>query len=380
ELSDSRLVSLDVFRGITIAAMIIVNEPGTWDAVYPPLLHAEWNGATPADWIFPFFLFIVGVSIAFAFGKYQTEDAGAAVYAKIARRTILLFGLGLLLNIFPIYNIWTGLWFEPSHVRIMGVLQRIAICYAVAALIFLWTRWRTQVVIFTVLLLGYWALLALVAPPGCTPADAVDAACDLAGYVDRTVLGLNHIWNQSQVVDPEGLQSTLPAIGTTVLGLLARQWLRSETAENKKVLWMLGGGAALFALGWLWSLSFPLNKTLWTSSYVLYTGGLAAAFVATIHWLVDLKGYKKWAMPFVIFGTNAIALYVGSSLVGMALNVAEVAAANDETQALQERIFGAWFLPYGEPVNASLMFAVAVVLVWLVVMWLMYRKRIFLKV
>jgi len=378
-LSSSRLVSLDVFRGITIAAMTLVNEPGTWNAVYPPLVHAEWNGATVADWIFPFFLFIVGVSISFAFGKYQSEKPIASVYGKIIRRTLLLFGLGLLLNIFPIYNLWTGLWFDPAHVRIMGVLQRIAICYAVAAVIFLHTRWRMQVAITAVLLLAYWAAMSLISPPGCIPASAVDQACNLAGYIDRTVLGLNHMWDQMQSVDPEGLLSTLPAIATTILGLLTGQWLRSADAEKKKVLRMLGGGAALLVAGWLWSLSFPLNKNLWTSSYVLYTGGLAVLFLTALHWLVDLKRYKKWAMPFIVFGTNAIALYVGSSLFGETLNVVEL-DMGDTTQTLQERIFNTWFLPYSDPVNASLMFAVVFLLLWLVLIWSMYRKRIFLKV
>jgi predicted acyltransferase len=376
--SAARLVSLDVFRGITIAAMTLVNEPGTWNAVYPPLLHAEWNGATPADWIFPFFLFIVGVSIAFSFGKYRVEGPGAAVYRKIARRTALLFALGLLLNIFPVYNLWTGLWFDPGHVRILGVLQRIAICYLIAALMFLGTRWRTQVAFAMVLLLGYWVLMTLAPPPGCDTTSTLDVPCNLGGYVDRAVLGLNHMWNQSQVVDPEGVLSTIPAIATTILGLLIGQWLRS-VPNKRKVQWMLGAGAALFAIGWLWSFAFPLNKNLWTSSYVLYTGGLATVFLTGLYWLVDLKGYKGWAVPFVIFGTNSIALYAGSSLFAMMLNVVEV-DMGDSTQTLQERIFNEWFLPYGEPMNASLMFATAFLLVWLVLIWLMYRKRLFVKI
>ena len=376
ELSDSRMLSLDVFRGITIAGMTLVNEPGTWDAVYPPLLHAEWNGATPADWVFPFFLFIVGVSISFALARHARSITG--IYARVIRRTCVLFALGLLLNLFPIYNLWTGLWFQPSHVRVMGVLQRIAICYAAAAIIFLKTRWRTQLVLAAVLLLGYWALMALLAPPGCSGASATDINCNLAAYVDQTILGHDHMWTQSQGVDPEGLLSTIPALATTILGLLAGQWLRSDT--KSKTGPMLAAGAALVAVGWAWSFAFPLNKSLWTSSYVLYTGGLAAVLLASLYWIVDLKGWKKWAAPFIVFGTNAIALYVGSSLFGEALGVVELEAANDTTQTLQERIFANWFAPYADPLNASLLYAVAFIVIWLVIIWTLYRKRIFLKV
>jgi len=377
-LGESRVKSIDVFRGITIAAMTLVNEPGTWDSVYPPLLHAEWNGATPADWIFPFFLFIVGVSVTYAFGKFARAKAPKGIYKKIIRRSLLLFGFGLLLNIFPVYNLWTGLWFEPSHVRIMGVLQRIAICYAVAAVLFLKTSWRTQAIIAAALLLGYWAMMALISPPGCSLGSSTDVQCNLAGYIDQFVLGRDRMWEQSQVVDPEGLLSTIPAIATTILGLLAGQWLSS--GANTKIRWMLLSGAILFLTGSIWSFTFPLNKTLWTSSYVLYTGGLAVISLASLYWLVDLKGWTKWAAPFIVFGTNAIALYVGSSLLGMSLGIVELEAPNDTTQTLQERIFANWFAPYADPLNASFLYSLAFLLLWLIILWLMYRKRLFLKI
>jgi predicted acyltransferase len=391
ELSSDRLVSLDVFRGVTIAAMVLVNEPGSWDAIYPQLRHAEWNGATVADWIFPFFLFIVGVSIPYAFAKYRDSDRRLRVYLKVARRTLILFSLGLFLNVFPIYNLWTGAWFDPSHVRIMGVLQRIAICYAIAALVFLHTRWRVQAAIVAVLLLGYSLLMTVVHVPGCEATNAADAACNLAGYVDVAVLGREHMWSQAQLVDPEGILSTLGAIASTLIGIIVGGRLKGSSVPTPSndgngsapakdgVARILGAGAALTVLGLIWSVAFPLNKSLWTGSYVLYTAGLATVFLAVLHWLIDIKGWRRWSLPFEIFGTNAIALYVGSSLFGMTLNVVEL-DLGETTQTLQERIFGAWFLPYSDAVAASLVYSAAFLLLWLLIIALLYRRRIFLKV
>ncbi len=376
-----RMLSLDVFRGFTIAAMVLVNEPGTWTAVYPQLKHADWNGATFADWIFPFFLFIVGVSIAFALGKRRDEgNAGREIHFKIVKRAFLLFALGLFLEIFPFYNIWNASWFEPSTLRIMGILQRIAICYLGAALIFLHTNWKRQAVIAVAILFVYWALMTLVKVPGCEMTAAGDQACNLAAYIDGAILGTNHIWNQSKMLDPEGLLTTLPAIATTLAGVLAGQWLRSGRDALRKFGGMLGAGVVLIIVGWIWSLMFPLNKSLWTSSYVVYTAGLAVSFLATCYWLVDLKGYRKWSVPFIIFGSNAIALYAGSTIMGKILNFVELAVNEEQTISLQEKIFNTAFLPLATPVDASLLYAIAFVLVWLILMWMLYRKNIFLKI
>ena len=381
EPPSDRLLSLDVFRGMTIAAMILVNWPGTWSAIYPPLAHAEWKGATPTDWIFPFFLFIAGVSTTFALSKQvESKSVGINTYFKIFKRSALLFAFGILLEIFPFYNIWTAAWFEPSTMRVMGVLQRIAICYLAAALIFLHTHWKRQAIIAAAILVVYWALMTLVNVPGCDITSFSDKACNLSAYLDRVILTQNHIWNQSKILDPEGLLSTLPAIATTLAGVLAGHWLRSAREGTRKFAGLFVGGVALAIVGWAWSFWFPLNKWLWTSSYAVYTAGLACVVLAACYWLVDLKGYKRVSKPFVIFGTNAIALYIGSTLFGNTLNLVELSAPNDKTVTLHERIFNGIFLPLAEPMTASLLYAVSFVLIWLFLMWLLYRKKVFVKI
>lgn len=376
-----RLASLDVFRGMTIAAMTLVNEPGTWTAIYAPLAHAEWHGATAADLVFPFFLFIVGVSIAFSLGtRVDNGNVNKWTYYKIVRRSLLLFAIGIVLEVFPFYNIWTASWFEPSALRIMGVLQRIAICYLAASLIFLHTNWRRQAVIAGVILLTYWALITLVNVPGCNVTTINDKACNLGAYLDRAVLGIDHIWPQSKVFDPEGLMSTLPAIATTLAGVLAGQWLRSGRSGNRNFVGMLCAGISFAFLGWIWSFWFPLNKYLWTSSYVVYTAGLALVVFAICYWAVDLKGYRKWSIPFLIFGSNAIALYVGSTILGKILETIELSPTKDKTVFLRDKIFDSVFLPLTDPVNASLFYAISFVLIWLIVLWPLYRWKILIKI
>ncbi len=377
----NRLLALDVFRGITIAAMVLVNDPGTWSAIYPPLEHAEWNGATPTDVIFPFFLFIVGVSITFALGRrVETGNINRAIYLKIFKRAIIIFALGIFLQIFPLYNIWQAEWFDPAETRIMGVLQRIAVCYLAAALIFLHTNWKKQTIIVVVILLVYWALMTLINVPGCDAATFNDKFCNLAAYLDRAILTKNHIWNQSKIYDPEGILSTIPAVATTLIGVLTGHWLRSDNENTKKAAKMIFAGVGLTFVGWVWSFLLPLNKSLWTSSYVAYTAGLALCFLAFCYWLIDIKGYKKWSLPFVVFGTNAIALYVGSSIMGAILNIVEVEVSPDNAISLQEMIFDKVFLPLVAPADASLLYAISFVVLWWFLMWLLYRKRIFIKI
>jgi len=272
EIGQNRLLSLDVFRGITIAGMVLVNNPGTWSAIYPPLEHAEWNGATPTDFIFPFFLFIVGVSITLALGK-RVETGGGAdreLHLKILKRAVVIFLLGLFLAAFPFYNFTREQWLDVSNLRIMGVLQRIAVCYLCAALIFVHTNWKQQAIIAAVLLLIYWALMTLINAPDCDAATFNDKACNLAAYIDRAILTENHIWKQSKVFDPEGLLSTVPSVVTTLAGVLTGHWLRRKKDGNETAAGMFFFGVCLTALGWIWNFWFPINKALWTSSYVVY--------------------------------------------------------------------------------------------------------------
>lgn len=380
--SPNRLVSLDVFRGITIAGMVLVNNPGTWSAIYRPLEHAEWNGATPTDFVFPFFLFIVGVAITLALGKRVEMGGGVSreIYWKIFRRSLLIFGLGLFLATFPFYNFAKGEWLDISNVRIMGVLQRIAICYLAAALIFIHTNWKQQAIIAVALLLVYWALMTLIDVPGCEVTTFNDKGCNLAAYIDRVILTENHIYKAAKVYDPEGLLSTLPAIATTLAGVLCGHWLRRKMEDNAKVSALFFFGVVLTAVGWCWNLAFPINKPLWTSSYVVYMAGLALCFLAFCYWLIDIKGYKNWTKPFVIFGVNALALYVGSGIMARVLGLIKFTGADGKEVPLQKLIFDNVFLPIASPINASLMYAVTYILLWLFLMWLLYRKEIYIKV
>lgn len=380
--TQNRLVSLDVFRGITIAGMVLVNNPGTWSAIYPPLEHAEWNGLTPTDLVFPFFLFIVGIAITLALGKrVEVGGINSEIYLKIFKRAALIFLLGLFLAAFPFYNFTKGEWFDISTLRILGVLQRIAICYLVSALIFLHTNWKQQAIIAGILLLIYWALMTLIPVPGCEVTTFNDKACNLAAYLDRLIITENHIWRQAKVYDPEGLLSTIPAVVTTLSGVLTGHWLKRKINDMEKVSAIFFFGVSLLVVGWIWSFWFPLNKALWTSSYVVFTSGLALCFLGFCYWLIDIKDYKGWTKPFVIFGVNALALYVGSGIMARLLGVIKVSGGEDgKTVSLQQAIFDNVFLPFATPINASLMFALSFILVWLFLMWLLYRKGIYVKV
>ncbi|MGH9958516.1 MAG: acyltransferase family protein [Pyrinomonadaceae bacterium] len=363
-----RLVSLDVFRGITIAGMILVNNPGTWSSIYWPLQHAPWHGWTPTDLVFPFFLFIVGVAITLALAP-RLEDAGGkrSLYLKIIKRALIIFFVGLFLNAFP--------YFGLSELRIPGVLQRIAVCYFFAAIIFLNTKVRTQIIITVALLVVYWLLMTLVPAPGFAAGD-LSKEGSLASFIDRMVFG-KHVWAQAKVYDPEGLLSTIPALATALTGVLTGHWLRSKKSAYEKVAGVFVAGMSCVVIGWALNSFFPINKALWTSSYVVFTGGLALQLLAFCYWLIDIKGYRRWAKPFEIFGMNAIALYVGAGLMAELLGVIKVGTPRVD---LKSWIYNNLFASWASPVNASLAFAITFVLVWLGLMWMLYRRKIFIKI
>ena len=366
-----RLVSLDVFRGITIAGMILVNNPGSWEHIYWPLEHAQWHGWTPTDLVFPFFLFIVGVAITLAFAsRVESGRSTRDLYVKVIRRTLIIFGIGLFLNGFPYFNF--------AELRIPGVLQRIAICYFLASIIFLNTKVRTQVAITIALLVVYWLLVKLVPAPGFAAGDLTKEG-SLPSFVDRVVFG-KHVWAQAKVYDPEGLLSTVPALATTLMGVLAGHWLRTSKSAYEKVAGLFVVGALCTAVGWAWNAFFPINKALWTSSYVLFTGGLALQFLAICYWVIDIKGYRKWAKPFEVFGVNALALYIGAGLMADLLGVIKLTGADGTKVPLGFWIYDNVFTPLASPINASLGFAICFVLVWLGLMWILYRRKIFIKV
>ncbi|HEX8846251.1 MAG TPA: DUF5009 domain-containing protein [Pyrinomonadaceae bacterium] len=367
------MLSLDVFRGLTIAGMILVNNPGSWSHIYWPLKHAEWHGWTPTDLIFPFFLFIVGVAIPLAFAR-RTASGGDEydLLLKVIRRAIIIFALGLFLNGFPYFNL--------ALIRIPGVLQRIAICYFVASLISLKTSWQTQAIIACALLLLYWLLMTLVPAPGYSAGDLSQTG-SLASYIDRWLLG-PHTWKGSVVYDPEGVLSTLPAISTTLAGVLTGHWLRSTRTQLEKAGGMFFAGACAIVVGWAWHFWFPINKSLWTSSYAIFTAGMALQLLAVCYWLVDIKGYRRWTKPFVIFGVNALALFVFSGLLARILTDThwQLPRTNGKMGHLQTFIFERGFASWATPINASLCYAIVYIFFWLFLMWLLYRKRIFIKV
>jgi predicted acyltransferase len=454
-----RLISLDVFRGMTIAGMVLVNNPGTWAHIYDPLEHAAWHGLTPTDWIFPFFLFIVGIAIPIALGKYVSSGSGnnrgfsSAVYTKIITRAALIFALGIAMSAIPFFQFaatdapdwlkmltWmamtAGLFllllrnfkaacvaiglgivgvvamnlagynvvpYSVGTMRIPGVLQRIAVCYLIVSILFLHTNWKQQLGISGALLLIYWALMTLVPVPGCDVTTVDDKACNLASWLDRTILTENHIWRSAKVYDPEGILSTIPALVTTIAGVLTGTWLRKSdearvtsdegrvTSDEKNhlslvthhlslVSGMFFFGTVLLAVGYIWSSYFPLNKPLWTSSYVLVTAGIALLVLAACYWLIDIKGYKRWAWPFVVFGVNALPLFVFSGIMARMLGAYRVSGTDGKPVALQIWIFDHIYLSIAQPVDASLLYAISFILVWLFLMWLLYRKKIFVKV
>jgi predicted acyltransferase len=372
QIPQSRLVSLDAFRGITIAGMLLVNNPGSWSHIYPPLQHASWNGWTPTDLIFPFFVFIVGVAMTFSFGKLiERGTPRRDLLLKTARRSLLIFLVGLTIHSFPWWR------YDYSHLRIPGVLQRIAVVYLFAAAIYLYTSLRGQIVAIAALLIGYWALQTMVPVPGGFT-GILEPGLDPGAYIDRAIFTSNHLWQQTRSWDPEGLLSTLPAIGTALLGGLAGTWIRSRRSALEKVSGLFVAGSAGIVAGAIWGWVFPINKSLWTSSYVLFTAGFACHMLAICYWLIEVKGCRRWATPFVIYGTNAILAYFLSSMCALMLELIKVGAPGGPT-SLKTFIYKTLYAAWLQPLNASLAYGLTFVLFFLGVLTVLYRRRIFVK-
>jgi len=367
----TRLVSLDVFRGLTIAAMILVNNPGSWSYVYGPLRHTEWHGWTFTDVVFPFFLFIVGVAIAFAFSKkLEVGVRKRSLYIKVIRRALILFALGLFLNGFP--------FFELSTLRIPGVLQRIAICYLITAVIFLNSTWKGQFAWATGLLLVYWAIMEWIPVPGIG-AGLYEKGSNLAAYIDGLFLN-GHMWSETKTWDPEGLISTIPAISTTLFGVLTGHWLRSNKTPLEKTVWLLViGNVAIFIGAW-WHYWLPINKYLWTSSYSVLMAGLALICLGISYFFVDVRSSKKLFQPALVYGMNAITVYVLASVIAKLLYVMKVTTANGNSISVKTWIYNNLLASWLSYLNASLAYAIVFIIVMYLCMLLLYKKRIFIKI
>lgn len=394
-MSAARLISLDAFRGATIAAMILVNNPGSWAHVYPPLQHAAWIGCTPTDLIFPFFLFIVGVSMAFS----RRSAWGSAV-----KRAAVLIALGLLLN-------WFGKW-DPAIVRWPGVLQRIGLCYLLAWMLS-HARLTVQITASAIVLIGYWALLQFSPMPAGPPSMVPNM--NWARAIDHALIPLAHLYKSGEGTDPEGLLSTLPATVTVMLGLwtgqiLARSSARFETATGIKgavtfdaVRTLMVLGFALSLAGWLWAglpignwlsdgstlggIACPISKPLWTSSYVLLTGGLAILSLAScvLAWEIYAGRTRVIAQPLAVLGRNAILVFVGSGLLARAFSLVKVPVASAPpsqplTTPLSRWLYEHALLRVASPINASLLYALATVTLWWLIAWFCARRRWYLKV
>ena len=423
-MQKERLLSLDVFRGFTILLMTIVNNPGSWGHIYPPLKHAEWHGCTPTDLVFPFFIFIMGTAIPFAI---PVKHFDFVVFNKILVRSLRIFCLGLFLNFFSkievfslegvpllvvrllitfavayallgnftlkmktylVFLIFGGLLFlaySPivafNEVRIPGVLQRIGIVYFFTALLYLKTNLRTQLLVATIILLVYWAVMALIPVPGFGEAN-FEKATNLAAWIDNLLLN-GHLWASSKTWDPEGILSTLPAIATGILGMFVGQILNLQIPKSTIVKRLTVLGFTMVVVGLLWSTMFPLNKSLWTSSYVLYSAGLATICLLILYYLIDVLNVKNWTKLFLIWGVNPMIVFFFSGIIPRALSAIKIEnpMMGEEQISFQKFIYDFNIVPlFDNPLNASLFYAVAYVVFWCCILWILHKYKLYFKV
>ncbi len=423
-MTKERLTSLDVFRGFTILLMTIVNNPGSWAAIYPPLEHAEWHGCTPTDLVFPFFVFIMGTAIPFAM---PTKHFDLAVFNKIMVRSLRIFCLGLFLSCFSrihlfglegipllairliiafavayallgnfslkvktylavgIFVILIGLAYSGlehfEDTRIPGVLQRIGIVYFFASLIYLKTNLKTQLIVAASILIGYWLLMAFVPVPGVGPAN-FEKETNLAAWLDNLLLK-GHLWSVSKTWDPEGILSTLPAIGTGIIGMSIGQLLNLQVSKIEIAKKTAIAGVALVIGGLLWNIIFPINKSLWTSSYVLYTAGIATICLTVLYYVIDIANYKKWAKLFLIWGVNPMIVFFFSGIIPRVMSSIKVQnpeVAGEEIN-FQSLLYNHWIVPcFENPLNSSLAYAILYAVFWSFILWIFYKKKLIFKV
>ena len=374
KISD-RYLALDVLRGMTIAFMILVNTPGSWLYVYPPLLHAEWHGCTPTDLVFPFFLFVVGVSMFFSFSKYN-HGLNKQSLLRISRRVILIFVIGLFLNSFPQWMT------NYSELRIMGVLQRIALAYGFAAIIALAANRKWIIIHSAWILLAYWGILWIFGgdDPYSLTGNAVLA-------FDKAILGESHMYKGFMedgvrvAFDPEGLLSTIPAVVSVLIGYLAGMLIKQQSDKMQVIKQLVIYGAVFTAAGYVWGLVFPINKPMWTSSYVLYTAGQAALLFALLIYIIDVKGYKKWSNFFMVFGVNPLFIFALSGLWARALwLLIRWEDAEGNIVSGSGWLYNNIFVPLAGNLNGSLLYAIAHVVFFWLIGYILYRNRIFIKV
>ena len=423
-MTKERLISLDVFRGFTILLMTIVNNPGSWAAIYPPLAHAEWHGCTPTDLVFPFFIFIMGSAIPFAM---PTKQFDYLVFNKIIVRSLRIFCLGLFLNyfsriellglegisllllrlmitftvayallgnfslkiktylVFGIFAILLILAYSQieafQDVRIPGVLQRIGIVYFFVSLLYLKTNLKIQLLVAAAILLGYWIVMAFVPVPGFGAAN-FEKGTNLAAWLDNLVLK-GHLWSYSKTWDPEGILSTLPAIATGIFGMLIGQVLNLKIPKIEIIKKTAIIGIALLITGLLWSIVFPINKSLWTSSYVLYSAGIATLCLTILYFLIDVSNYKKWTKLFLIWGVNPMIVFFFSGIIPRVLSTMTILNPKiaSEQINLQSYFYKFCIVPiFSNPMNASLTFALVYAIFWSLILWVFYKNKLIFKV
>ena len=372
--SNKRLLALDTFRGATIILMILVNNPGTWSHIYSPLRHAKWHGCTLTDLVFPFFLFIMGVAMRFTFEKYEICNRYGPLFKKVFSRTITIFILGLLLNAFPfIRQDW-----DWSSLRILGVLQRIALVYLLASIIVIKLDIKGIIKISTILLFGYWLVLYLYGV--LNSVDPYALSSNLVLFIDKFILGESHLWGGNGIpFEPEGLLSTIPAVVTVLIGFLVGTMIKTTNDQKDNYQRMAVLGSIFIIIGWIWGLFFPINKALWTSSYVLFTAGIGILVLAAMIWIIDVKNHYKWTKPFVIYGSNSIFIFVLSGLwAKLLLNI----SFNLDGKIISgySYLYKTIFEPMANDINSSLLFAIFHIFIfWLILYW-MFKKRVFIKI